>query len=190
MSGGATGYCKLKKTCADHQAAGKIGDACSNSKIFTDGFGAALACPCDMSGGLFNNACVGATASQPGVCKCSAAACTCANSGLPDGCGGTLGCPCPAGKVCNKKNNKCCAKTSCAAPPAAYPAGACGTLTDGCMGSSFSCGCKSAAKPNNKCALKPGLKWGACKCVPDSCAKLGVGTWANDGCGKPITCKG
>ena len=58
------------------------------------------------------------------------------------------------------------------------------------MGNNISCPCStSGGMTNNKCVLTPGLSYGTCQCTPDTCTKLGVGTWP-DGCGGSITCTG
>jgi hypothetical protein len=188
VSGDTTGVCKIKKTCADYSASGNVGDPCNGAAFYSDGFGGLFACPCKITGGFGNNTCVGATSAQAGTCQCTKTACTCANSGLTDGCGGTNSCPCGTGFTCNTSTATCCQAYSCSSLPPGYPAGACGTISNTCLGSSFSCSCPTTTKPNNKCVLSG--TWGSCQCVPSTCSQLGVGTWPNDGCGNPITCSG
>jgi hypothetical protein len=186
VSGAASGVCKLKKTCADYSALGNVGNTCHDQSFFSDGFGTLFACPCKLTGGLGNNKCVGATASAAGTCQCVKTACTCVNTGLTDGCGGTLSCACPPTQKCNTTANPptCCPTISCTALPPSVPAGACGAIPDPCMGGSISCACDtSGGKTNNKCVITSGT-YGSCVCQPLTCLDYPGKTGPQpDGCG-------
>ncbi len=189
VSGGDTGVCKLKKTCADYSATGVVGSPCNPNKFFSDGFGGTFACPCTISGGFGNNTCVGATPTTQGTCQCAPTACTCTYSGLTNGCGGTLSCPCPANQQCNKTTHTCCQVYTCGSLPPGIPAGACGTIANSCLQTTFTCACDTTSKPNNKCVLQSGQTWGSCVCTPKTCAETGKGVWP-DGCGGTLNCAG
>jgi hypothetical protein len=199
---GGTQYCNTtnntcvnKKTCADYNANGAVGDPCNDNAFFDDGSGVAanaFACPCSPAAGFGNIMCAGESASMAGTCACAASACgSCANDGQSDGCGGTLSCKCGAGTVCFA--SACCTPKTCSNLPSGVPAGSCGAFGDGC-GQSFSCGCPTTnsstglAMPNEMCSLIGGQTYGTCTCTPTSCVVLGVGPHANDGCGNPVNC--
>jgi hypothetical protein len=95
---------------------------------------------------------------------------------------------CADGTTCNTTNGACCPNLSCTNLPAGLPAGACGTISNSCLGTSFQCSCDtSGGKTNNKCILTSGQTWGTCQCTKFTCAEVGAGTWP-DGCGTMITC--
>ena len=166
-----------------------LGSPCNPAKFFSDGFGGTFACPCTITGGFGNNQCVGATSSAAGTCQCTPTACTCTYSGLTNGCGGTLSCPCPTGQQCNTATHTCCQVYSCGSLPPGIPTGACGTIANSCLQTTFACACDTTSKPNNKCVLQSGQTWGQCVCTPKTCADTGKGVWP-DGCGGTLNCAG
>lgn len=197
VSGTTIGTCQEKRTCAYYNATGAIGSTCGN---LSDGFGGTINCNCTTSGGLANNTCVN------GTCTCSPdpqPTCTCDISGdsISNGCGGTytLSCPCTGSTpLCNTSSKTCCPQYTCSSLPSGVPAGACGRVSDPCMGGNISCPCDSSGKPNNSCVLQSGETWGTTCCcdLPENdpnycgltCADTGAGLHDNK-CGQIIDCQ-
>jgi len=81
-------------TCATYSATGAIGAPCSTvpSQAFPLGNGTNLTCPCTAGGTLYNNKCIGSSATKAGACQCTPDNCDGRVGVFDDGCGGKITC--------------------------------------------------------------------------------------------------
>jgi hypothetical protein len=148
---------------------------------------------CPAGGKCFDTICMGsgADASPPPDTMCTPVSCgmfpgKC--DPMPDGCGGTMVCPCPGGTSCiggacmpsgADAGADTCVKRTCA-----DLAAECGVQSDGCGGLTANCGTCDAGS-----SCMPGGKCMPVTCVPSTCSAMGYNCGpAPDGCGGTLMC--